>query len=84
MSDVSETRLERLNLDDVLARVELQQAGTRKFVADQLKLGAEQQKLVAEFLKLGRDRWLAPIITVASLVAAIAATLGAMVAILRH
>ena len=84
MSDATETRLERLNLDDILARVEHQQAETRKFVAEQAKLSAEQQKLVAESLKLGRDRWLAPIITVASLVAAIAATLGAVVAILRH
>ena len=53
-----------LNMRDVLARIDRQQAETQKFVA-------EQRKLIAEADKLTRDRWLAPIIAIASIIAAI-------------
>lgn len=59
-------RIERINFDDVLARVERQQAETRKFVAEREKLIAEREKLSAEALKLGRDRQLAPLVLFAS------------------
>lgn len=45
--------LERLNIDDIIARIERAQAETRKFVA-------ERDKLLAEAAKLQRDRGLAP------------------------
>ena len=95
MSDAPTDKLERLNLDDILARVERQQAETRKFVAEQGKLYAEQQKLAAEqgklsaerekmlieTLEIGRDRWLAPALALSSIVAAIAASLVAFTAL---
>lgn len=59
-------RIERINFDDVLARIERQQAETRKFVAEREKLMAEREKLSAEALKLGRDRQLAPLVLLAS------------------
>ena len=84
MSDAADYSA-RLNLADVVARVERAQAETRKFVAehDKLaaeqrklnaehdKLAAEQRKLSAEAAKLSRDRFLAPAL-------ALAATLGAI------
>lgn len=98
MSDVASERLERLNLDDILARVERQQAETRKFVAEQGKLYAEQQKFAAEqgnlaaerekmlieTLKIGRDRWLAPVIVLATVVGAFGGTFVAFASLMRR
>lgn len=67
---MSELSLERLNFDELIARIERQQAETRKFAA-------EQNKLAAEAGKLTRDRWLAPVIALASIIAACGATLAA-------
>ena len=67
MSDATAEYTARLNLADIVARIERQQAETRKFVA-------EHDKLAAEARKLNRDRFLAPAI-------ALAATLGAIAAL---
>ena len=67
MSDVTTDYTKRLNLADLVARIERQQAETRKFVA-------EHDKLAAEARKLNRDRFLAPAL-------ALAATLGAIAAL---
>ena len=71
MSDFPADYAERLNLADVVARIERAQAETRKFVAEHDKLAAERSKLDAEAMKLRRDRFLAPAL-------ALAATLGAI------
>ncbi len=71
MSDATTDYATRLNLADIVARIERSNAETHKFVAEQAKLLAEQNKLNAEALKLCRDRFLAPAL-------ALAATLGAI------
>ena len=64
MSDFPADYTDRLSLADLVARIERQQAETRKFVA-------EHEKLAAEARKLNRERFLAPAL-------ALAATLGAI------
>jgi hypothetical protein len=59
-----------INIRDVLARIDRQQAETRKFVA-------EQGKLQAEDLKLQRDRRLLPVTVIATLLGAGAAIFAA-------
>jgi hypothetical protein len=59
MSDIPQDR--RLDLDEQVARIELAQAETRKFVAEVYKLMAEGQKL-------SRDRWLAPVLAIAAVI----------------
>lgn len=71
MSDATADYTARLNLAEVIARIERSQAETRKFVAEHDKLASERSKLDAEALKLRRDRFLAPAL-------ALAATLGAI------
>ena len=51
---------DRLNLAELVARIERQQEETRKFVAEQHKLTAEAAKLASEAAKLDRDRNLSP------------------------
>lgn len=60
MSDLPSDYLDRLNLRELVARIERQQEETRKFVAEQHKLMAERDKLAAEARKLDRDRAMAP------------------------
>ena len=74
---------ERFDEADVLAMIRHRMAESDKFHAEQRKLiaesqkfAAEQQKLYAEGLKLQRDRWLAPVIAVAAVVAAVASVLN--------
>ena len=55
MSDVTAERSDHLNLADVVARIERQQAETRKFVAEHEKLSAEREKLAAEREKLAAE-----------------------------
>jgi cytoskeletal protein RodZ len=50
MSDIPVDTRTRLDLDELVARIERQQEETRKFVA-------EQHKLMAEAKKFGRDPW---------------------------
>ncbi len=78
MSDAAET-----SMAAILARIALDQEETRKFSAEQHKLAAEAGKLTAEANKLIRDRWLAPITTVASIIAAIGASLAAIGTLFR-
>ncbi len=67
MSDFSaDSYTERLNLADLVARIERQQAETRKFVA-------ERDKLLAEAGKLNRDRFFAPFAIACATFTAIAA-----------
>jgi hypothetical protein len=73
---------DRLNLAELVARIERQQEEGRKFVAEQHKLMAEREKLAAkrdklaaEERKLDRDRGLAPWVTVVALVGGIGGTL---------
>ena len=60
MSDVPADYPARLNLAELVARIERQQEETRKFVSEQHKLNAEADKLASEARKLDRDRGLAP------------------------
>lgn len=70
MSDLPADYGERLNLADLVARIERQQAETRKFTA-------EQAKLTTEAAKLRRERFLAPILAAAALGGFIAAAVPA-------
>jgi hypothetical protein len=74
---------DRFDAAEMLARIEHRLAESDKFRAEQNKMtaemqkfGAEQQKLYAEGLKLQRDRWLAPVIVVATITAAVASVLN--------
>jgi hypothetical protein len=61
MSDIPANNRDRLDLDELISRIERQQAETHKFVA-------EQHKLMAEAQKLNRDRWLAPVLAIAAVI----------------
>jgi hypothetical protein len=70
MSDTPADGRERLNVDELISRIERQQAETRKFVV-------EHGKLIADDLKLQRDRSLLPVTTIATLPGAGAACFAA-------
>lgn len=70
MSDIPIDGRARLDIDELVSRIERQQAETRKFVS-------EQGKLQAEDLKLQRDRKLLPFTTMATLLGAGAAIFAA-------
>ncbi len=55
MSDIPTDYLSRLNLADLVSKIERQQEETRKFAAEQHKLTAEERKLIAEAAKLDRE-----------------------------
>jgi hypothetical protein len=76
MSDAIDQKF-RLDLDDTVARIERQQAETRKFVA-------EMNKLTEEALKFRRDRWLAPVVAVASVLAAVGALVAGVIAVAKQ
>ena len=75
MSDVS---ADRLTIDELVSRIERQQAETRKFVSETLKLAAEADKLRAEEKKLGRDRVLAPWLAIVGLIGGLIAIASAI------
>jgi hypothetical protein len=77
MSDAPIDQKFRLDLDDTVARIERQQAETRKFVA-------EMNKLTEEALKFRRDRWLAPVVAVASVLAAVGALVAGVIAVAKQ
>jgi hypothetical protein len=77
MSDAPMDQKFRLDLDDTVARIERQQAETRKFVA-------EMNKLTEEALKFRRDRWLAPVVAVASVLAAVGAMVAGVIAVAKQ
>jgi hypothetical protein len=73
-----------------LASYDRMLAETRKFSAEQNKLAeeagklsAEARKLAAEGGKLRGDRWLSPVIAVASIIGAVSGSLAAVAALLR-
>jgi hypothetical protein len=71
------TEMERLNLAELVTRIERMNAETHKFVEEAAKLAAETRKL-------GRDRWLAPFLTGASLGLALGSLLLAYAALQHH
>lgn len=72
-----------LNMRDVLARIDRQLAESAKLREETNKFVAEQHKLNAEAEKLTRDRWLAPVVTIASVIAAVGASFAAFGTLLR-
>ncbi len=80
--DVSDIPSE-LILRDTYARIDRQLAETRKFSEESIKLVAAAHKFNAEASKLGRDRWLAPVIAVASTIGAVAASIAAYGSLIR-
>ena len=83
MSDIPTDYRTRLDISDLVARIERQQEETRKFVAEQHKLDAEARKLEAEARKLDRDRILAPWQVVVVTVGGIAGLIGGLLTILK-
>jgi hypothetical protein len=70
---------DRLDLDELVARIELQQAETRKFAVELHKLMREAEKFRAEEIKLWRDWRLAPWVVGLTVLSAI---IGGLIA--RH
>jgi septal ring factor EnvC (AmiA/AmiB activator) len=75
MSDIPVDYRTRLDLAELVARIERQQEEVRKFVsernkldAEAAKLRAEEMKLQAEERKLGRDRFLAPWLVIVAII----------------
>jgi len=68
MSDVPADWRPRLEIDELVSRIERQQEETRKFVA-------EQHKLMAEAKKFGRDWWIIPLTVLGGIVAGAVARL---------
>ncbi len=83
MSDIPADYPTRLNLAELVARIERQQEETRKFVSDQHKLNAEADKLASEARKLDRDLGLAPWQATAIAVGSIAALVASMVSLAK-
>jgi len=80
---MSDSPADRLTIDEIISRIERQQAETRKFANESIQLAAETGKLIAEAGKLTRDRWLAPVIAVASIIGAVGASVAAIGALMR-
>jgi hypothetical protein len=90
MSDIPTDYLDRLNLAELVARIERQQRETHKFIAEHDKLAAEARKFTAEHDKLSaegrkfdRDRWLAPWLAIAGILGGLA-TIGVSIARALH
>jgi hypothetical protein len=77
MSDVPADWRPRLELDELVSRIERQQEETRKFVA-------EQHKLMAEGNTLNRDKWIVPLTAVLTVLGAIVAGVVARLPELLH
>ncbi len=84
MSDIPADYRDRLNLreqvariDETISRIERQQEETRKFVA-------EQHKLMAEDNKFNRDKWIVPLTAVLSVFGIILAGIIARLPELLH
>lgn len=78
MSDIPADYRERLDLREQMARLDQLREEALKLAAEQHKLTAEAGKLIAEAAKLKWDRWLAPLVLVASMVG------GVIVALVNH
>ena len=90
MSDVPADYPARLNLAELVARIDRQHEETRKFVSEQHKLIAEQHKLNAEADKLAsearkfdRERGLAPWQATAIAIGSLAALLASIVSLAK-
>lgn len=83
MSDAPTDYRARLDLSDLVTRIERQQEETRKFVAEQHKLAAERDKLAAEARKLDRDRTLAPWQVAIVTMGGLAALVGGLLTIVK-
>ena len=83
MSDIPADYPTRLNLAELVARIERQQEETRKFVSEQHKLNAEADKLASEARKLDRDRSFLPWTVAATLLGAGAARFAAGVGFIK-
>jgi hypothetical protein len=70
MSDIPIDSRARLDIGELISRIERQQAETHKFVAEQHKLMAVQSKLKVEDSKLQRDRAYLPWTVVATFLGA--------------
>lgn len=75
MSDLPADDVDRLNIRELLARIDRQREEAQKFAAEQHKLAAETAELTAEAAKLRRDRLLAPILAAGALGGIVAAVL---------
>lgn len=76
-----------LDLDEQIERIRLAReesdkfhAEARKLIAESDKFQAEQRKLFEEALKLRGDKWISPIVSVGTTIAAVASVLN----LLRH
>jgi len=83
MSDVPADYPTRLNLAELVARIERQQEENRKFVSEQHKLNAQADKLASEARKLDRDRGLAPWQATAIALGSIAALVASIVSLAK-
>ena len=68
MSDIPVDYRSRLDLAELVSRIERQQEETRKFVSDQHKLNSEATKLASESRKLDRDRYHAPLLAIIGII----------------
>ena len=73
------TEPDQINMKEQVARIQRMldesdkfRAEQRKLIAESEKLSAEERKLYAEGLKFSRDRWLAPVIAISTIIAAVA------------
>lgn len=76
--------IDRLNLADLVSRIERQNAETHKFVEEGLKLGAEAMKLGAEAAKFNRERVLAPWLASAAVIGGLLGLLTFAARLLGH
>ena len=56
----------------------------RRMIVESDKFAAEQRKLSEEAAKIGRDRWLAPVLAITSMIVATGSAVIAIATLLRH
>ena len=71
MSDLGD-----LNIREQIVRIDRMRVESDKFQA-------EQRKLIAESMKLDRDRWLSPVVVVVALLGAVGGIVAGVTAVLR-
>ena len=76
-------QIDEATFKDIMARIDRQQAETQKFAAEQTKLAAEASKLTAETLKLRGDRFIGPVVAVASIIGACGGIVAAYAGLVR-
>jgi hypothetical protein len=78
--DISE---QILRLQRMLDESEKFRAETRKLIAESDKFAAEQRKLISEAQKFDRDRWLAPVLALVTVIGAVVSGVAIIHNILR-